>query len=290
MATGGGNAQGSRAEVEANQVEQTSEMALVRGILLRASGVGAAGIVEWLLRRYRHLDLLRSSGAGTKGISALHVACKNGHLAVVKSLVAGGARLTASTKDGVLPLHLAAQCTRGAEALALLNYLRGLTPAVDVNACDGNQQTVLHHAARAGAGAKVLVLLLSWLEAAAASACKGRGKGRAGKGKNSGGGAAGAGAAVAMGARDAWGRTPLHWWRIAKSHRKSKRALAPRNQCVMAHAHKPDADLVCLLPWCVVGLPSTDTPLKCSGSSTRALTYPCAMRLAKRPSIWRCVR
>ncbi len=209
--TGGVRGEGTP---DGREGEGEAERALVQAILLRAAGaVGSADIVGWVLERYRHLDLLLpTASGGPKRVTPLHVACRNGHLAVVKVLVAAGARLNVSTKDGVLPLHLAAQCTRGGAGLDVLNYLRSLTPAVDVSACDGSQQTVLHHAARAGAGSKVLMLLLSWLDSAAASKSKGRGRGRAAKGKQAGGGAA-----FVMGMRDAWGRTPLHWLQCKKS-------------------------------------------------------------------------
>ena len=202
--------------------EGEAERALVQAILLRAAGaVGNADIVGWVLDRYKHLDLVRlhASGGPTR-VTPLHVACRNGHLAVVKALVAAGARLNVATKEGVLPLHLAAQCNRGGAGLDVLNYLRSLSPAVDVSACDGNQQTVLHHAARAGAGSKVLVLLLAWLDSAAASKSKGGVRGRVSKGRQAGGGTASspaAGAIRVMSMRDVWGRTPLHWLCVAKS-------------------------------------------------------------------------
>jgi hypothetical protein len=43
---------------------------------------------------------------------------------VVKVLLAAGARVTVLTKDKAAPVHFAAQCTRGAAALAVLEMLR----------------------------------------------------------------------------------------------------------------------------------------------------------------------
>ena len=103
------------------------------------------------------------------------------------------------------PLHFAAQCTRGGAALVLLAYLR--TTHVDFWACDGNKQTVLHHAGRAGAGSKVLDLLLSCLESRSAPS-KSKGGGGKGGGKGKGGAQD---LEVLIDAKDAWGRTALHW-------------------------------------------------------------------------------
>ncbi len=75
--------------------------------------------MTWVLRHHPSI-----SPDGHGGMSPLHVACKSGQTGVVKVLLAAGARVTVLTKDKAAPVHFAAQCTRGAAALAVLELLR----------------------------------------------------------------------------------------------------------------------------------------------------------------------
>jgi hypothetical protein len=98
--------------------EKEREIATASALLYQAAaapGQGVGRMIRWLLE---HCETL--SVDGLDGMSPLHVACLNGQVDALTSLLAAGARLTAGTKDGVLPIHFASQCTRGAAALRSL--------------------------------------------------------------------------------------------------------------------------------------------------------------------------
>ena len=182
-----------------------------RAMLYRTAasgGVSGPAILAWLLLRFPSLSLDEIGGGG---MTLVHVACKNGQVHLVEELWSRGARFNLASNHGVLPIHFAAQCRRGAAALSLLTFLRDKTN-VDVRAVDGNRQTVLHHAARAGVGTKILHLLLDWLHLASSANHKGGGSGKGknrAKPRNSGGGRGNS--FGVMDETDVWGRTALHW-------------------------------------------------------------------------------
>ena len=85
-------------------------------------------------------------------ITPLHLAAQQGHVDVVRQLLAAGANVRAFTSGHAMPAHFAA--AHSAEALALL-LDAGSPPA----ARDFNRQTLLHYAARAGCTASAALLL-----------------------------------------------------------------------------------------------------------------------------------
>jgi ankyrin repeat protein len=75
---------------------------------------------------------------GSQGRTALHCACKNGHLEVVKLLVEHGASIAATDNNGLTPLLEAA----GAMSLDVVCFMEGMGSDINVIAADG--RTVLH--------------------------------------------------------------------------------------------------------------------------------------------------
>jgi ankyrin repeat protein len=74
----------------------------------------------------------------SQGRTALHCACKNGHLEVVKLLVEHGASIEATDNNGLTPLLEAA----GAMSLDVVRFMEGM--GSDINAIAADGRTVLH--------------------------------------------------------------------------------------------------------------------------------------------------
>jgi amino acid adenylation domain-containing protein len=164
------------------------------------------------------------------GVSPLHLASANGHVAVVRALLDAGAKVTMCTASHVCPLHIAAS----RDVLLLKMMLNVESVSTDAGAdkidrsgsnsgssddgrnrvvgsvedkntaahrylhvTDGRKQTLLHHAARAGnlACAELLTALLLDMHSAHQ-----RSKRSGGSGRTNG-----------LDPRDRWHRTPLHW-------------------------------------------------------------------------------
>ena len=104
--------------------------------LLKAAAFGQTRVVR---------ELLDQSGIDidfrdpkSHGQTALHYACYNGHLGVVKLLVEHGASLKATDKMGMTPFFKAA----GAESLDIIKYMEEKGSDIDVVTEDG--RTILH--------------------------------------------------------------------------------------------------------------------------------------------------
>jgi ankyrin repeat protein len=82
--------------------QSLDEMSFERG-LWPAAQLGDVRRVAELLRRRRSADELDSSG-----LTALHYACREGHLAVCVLLLDAGAAIDAPSRSGVTPLQRAA--------------------------------------------------------------------------------------------------------------------------------------------------------------------------------------
>ena len=90
----------------------------------------------------------------------LHEACENGSLKIVKKLIARGADIIATNKDGVTPLHIA--CSEGCTDVVNQLLLRGHAQKdVLVSAADTQGTTALHYAAESGVEEIIRVLLLA---------------------------------------------------------------------------------------------------------------------------------
>ncbi|CAK9019149.1 unnamed protein product [Durusdinium trenchii] len=163
-------------------------------ILHHAAGVGAIEVVQSFLKR-DSTTLVSACVAGRR--TPLHAACMNGHAEVVKLLLEAQASAMGMDSKQVQPLHLAAQ-GGSLEVLALL-----LAARARMDATTRDQQTALHFAARSGAPGALVEELL------AAPVWRGKGK----KGRSPGGHEA-----LKLDARDAWGRTALHW-AVVNGHR-----------------------------------------------------------------------
>ena len=119
--------------------------------LLAAAGDGRAEAVRSLLEEGADVNVARGDG-----LTPLHLAAENGHLAVAEALVAAGAAIDAGTRIGrYTPLHVAARAGRGAVALRLLEA------GADPNARTTNSGvTALHLAAGATGGRPAVAALL----------------------------------------------------------------------------------------------------------------------------------
>lgn len=214
----------------------------------RQQGVGAAGGKATAAAASKGSA---SRGAGSSGarpasaspaprryLTPLHVACANGHANVALELLARGASPTIADPSGVQPIHLAAQkgpvevldalltscSTSSSSSSASAKKAKAAVNPSVLMAKDDNQQTVLHHAARADAPGKVMDHLLEKWMAAGAATSKGTTttatKGGRGGATTSARGAGGSGGAGAGGVDcvDRWRRTPLHW-AVVNGHR-----------------------------------------------------------------------
>ncbi len=201
------NAELTRATHELDKSQTAHEQVLL-SILYRAAGAGAEAVVRYLLDQCK-LDV-NGIGSGKKARTPLHSACANSQAQIAFLLLQRGASVNLADQHGVLPIHLAAQ--KGpVEVLEAL--LKSKTPLV---ARDTNQQTLLHHAARAGAPGKVLdALLEKWTQDKAVT-----GKG----GKTNG---------SALEWKDQWHRTPLHW-AVINGHRTAVMRLLEAGASVKA--------------------------------------------------------
>ncbi len=81
----------------------------------------------------------------TSDNTALHLACMNGMLVVVRTLMTRGARINAKNKQGETPLMVATNTSHPNTALVLLER-----NDIDVNAVDSAGDTALHNAATNG--------------------------------------------------------------------------------------------------------------------------------------------
>lgn len=135
----------------------------------------------------------------------LHVACSKGNPAIVRALLQKACKLNSPDASGTFPLHMAASGTRGAtENVACDQEDRLRTECVrmlleagaPISMRDGNKQTVLHAAARAGHCHMLRLLISRWKVKLKTGEVRYNAlKHKAGK----------------LDWQDKWFRTPVHW-------------------------------------------------------------------------------
>ncbi len=178
--------------VEKVETQQEANDALLN-IFYRAASIGSPQIVQFLLEN-KGFDPDGKSNTKGNFMTPLHTACANGRVEVVALLLEKGASASTRDPNGVMPIHMAAQ-HGPTEILDLL------VKKVPLHVRDDNEQTILHHAARADAPGKVFNWIIE----------------RWDKDKN-----------VQLMSKkcgfydweDKWGRTPLHWATV-NGHRNS---------------------------------------------------------------------
>ncbi|KAJ3011205.1 hypothetical protein HKX48_006970 [Thoreauomyces humboldtii] len=190
-------------KAEAEESTASEREREVAGALHVAAGAGATSVVDFLLQSGRfHPDgePLPSDErtSNEQRTTPLHCACLNGHVQTAQLLIARGATVTTTDQTGATALHLASHSGPKALISALLDHLantlgsatmKRIPPAARV---DLNRQTPLHHAARSGAPSGVIDLLLTF--------------------------------GASLEAKDAWGRTCLHW-AVVNGHRNAVATL-----------------------------------------------------------------
>jgi ankyrin repeat protein len=107
--------------------------------LLRAATIGQTRVVQELLQQPG--IIINWQGPDSKSRTALHRACKNGHLEVVKLLVEHGASIEATDDKEMTPLLEAA----GIERLDVVRFLED--NGSDINAVAADGRTILHFSA-----------------------------------------------------------------------------------------------------------------------------------------------
>ena len=121
--------------------------------LLRAATVGQIRVVQELLNQ---LDIdIDFRDPKCYGRTALHCACKNGHLEIVKLLIEHGASIDIADSNGWTPFFEAAS----AQSLAVVEYMEG--NGIDVNAIARDGCTILHVSAAGNSAANLEHLLQS---------------------------------------------------------------------------------------------------------------------------------
>jgi len=128
-----------------NTADKVSDLSLINTLgqsaLHLASYVNVPGVVEALVRRQVPLDTRNRDGN-----TALHLACREGHVEVATMLVAAQPGLTSVMNyDGLTCLHLAVKH----EHVRLVELL--MQSGCNINVGDGcSGRTVLHYAVQAG--------------------------------------------------------------------------------------------------------------------------------------------
>lgn len=118
--------------------------------IVRATANGHSHIAKILLRKGAAVDTVHPAS----GKSALHLAAQSGQVVLAKVLLAGGAEIEKTDKDGATPLQLAAGGKSGDMVRALI------AAGAHVDVVDAkNAHTVLHRAALSG-NAEVVEKLL----------------------------------------------------------------------------------------------------------------------------------
>jgi ankyrin repeat protein len=104
--------------------------------LSKAAAIGQTNVVEELLQQYGiDIDFRDPKSYGR---TALHWACENGHLQVVKLLVEHGATIEVADNRGMTPLHDAAS----SDCLDVVQYLEA--KGSNINAVTEDGRTILH--------------------------------------------------------------------------------------------------------------------------------------------------
>ena len=107
--------------------------------LLQAATIGQTNVVRELLQQPG--ININWQDPDSQNLTALHGACRNGHLEIVKLLVEHGAFIEATDDNGITPLLQAA----GLECLDVVRFLE--ENGSDVNAVTADGRTILHFSA-----------------------------------------------------------------------------------------------------------------------------------------------
>ena len=117
--------------------------------LMLACEIGSREVVHLLLVNGAHVDMVRNES----GASAIHSAAAEGHLAIVRDLLAAGAAAGLQMRDGKTPMLLASQNGHAAIVRSLLHA------EASPNAQLGDGLTALHLAAQFGHAPVIRILL-----------------------------------------------------------------------------------------------------------------------------------
>jgi acyl-CoA synthetase (AMP-forming)/AMP-acid ligase II len=177
-------------QITVEKKQKESESGKLSVYLYRAASSGTPDIIQYLVEQKSVDPDGRETGSKTSSdiLTPLHVACANKQTSVVRILLNLGASSTVKDPNGVMPLHLAAQ--KG--PIEILDIL--LSAKVLIHSKDGNDQTIIHHAARANSPGNVFNWIMErWAKYKNIQNISSRNK------------------IGVFDWTDKWDRTPLHW-------------------------------------------------------------------------------
>jgi acyl-coenzyme A synthetase/AMP-(fatty) acid ligase len=136
--------------IHSENINQSESKESLELFLYKAVSLGAEEIVRFLIKKKGINPDGKCLNRKGNVLTPLHIACANKQAKIVVLLLELNASPSVKDPNGVMPIHLAAQ--KGpSEILDVL-----LRSKVPITSRDGNEQTILHHAARANSPSQVL--------------------------------------------------------------------------------------------------------------------------------------